>query len=60
MAKPADIKKTFGKKGDLHKALGVPLGQKIPPAKLAAGAKMAGSIGAQARLLQKLEATRKK
>ncbi len=36
--KYADIKKTFGKKGSLHKATGTPPGVKIPKGKLAKAA----------------------
>lgn len=36
MAKPF---KPGGKKGKLHREIGVPVGQKIPPAKLAAAEK---------------------
>jgi hypothetical protein len=52
------MKKTLTKiaskmhKGGLHESLGVPKGQKIPAAKVAAAAKMPGKVGKQARLAQ--------
>lgn len=45
-AKPGQKKITF-KKGGLHKSLGVPVGQKIPAAKLAAA--KAGKYGPLAK-----------
>jgi hypothetical protein len=38
------------KKGRLHRALGVPEGQKIPEGKLRAAAKKKGSLGRMARV----------
>lgn len=39
-------------KGGLHESLGVPKGQKIPAAKVAAAAKKPGKVGKQARLAE--------
>jgi hypothetical protein len=41
-------------KGGLHRALGVPAGQKIPAKKVAAAAQKGGTLGRQARLAQTL------
>ena len=41
--------------GALHRDLGVPQGQKIPAAKLAAAAKKPGKIGQRARFAQTLK-----
>ena len=41
--------------GALHRSLGVPMGKKIPAAKLAAAAKKKGKIGRRARLAQTLK-----
>lgn len=38
------------KKGALHKALGIPEGQKIPYSRLVAAAKQKGKLGKMARL----------
>jgi hypothetical protein len=46
-------------KGGLHRSLGVPQGQKIPKAKIAAAAKKGGRIGRQAKLAQTLSKLRK-
>lgn len=53
------IKKAIGKPGALHKALGIPLGQKIGPARLAAAAKRGGTIGREANLALTLNGLRK-
>lgn len=37
-------------KGNLHKALGVPMGKKIPPAKVATAKKAGGHLGQMANL----------
>jgi hypothetical protein len=37
-------------KGGLHRSLGVPEGQTIPPERIRAAAKRPGKVGAQARL----------
>lgn len=42
------------KPGALHEQLGVPLGQKIPKAKVAKAAKAGGTLGRRARLAQTL------
>lgn len=55
MAKKKDwIAQALGKRGALHEQLGVPLGEKIPPAKLAKAAKAPGTEGKRARLAQTL------
>lgn len=41
-------------KGALHRALGVPQGQKIPAGKIAAAAKAGGKLAKEARLAQTL------
>jgi hypothetical protein len=41
--------------GQLHRDLGVPQGQKIPAAKLAAAGKRGGKVGARARLAKTLK-----
>jgi hypothetical protein len=46
-------------KGGLHRSLGVPEGQKIPEAKVAAAAKRGGRVGKQAKLAQTLKGLRK-
>lgn len=49
-----------GKKGELHKQLGVPQDQKIPAAKLTAAAKKGGKVGQRARLAMTLSKLKKK
>lgn len=46
--------------GQLHRDLGVPQGQKIPPARLAAAAKRPGKIGQRARFAEELQGFRRK
>jgi hypothetical protein len=46
------------KPGALHADLGVPQGQKIPAAKLAAAAKQPGKVGQRARLAKTLKKMR--
>lgn len=46
-------------KGALHRALGVPEGQKIPDAKVAKAAKAGGKLGKEARLAQTLKGFKK-
>ena len=41
-------------RGGLHRALGVPEGQKIPAKKVAAAAQKGGTLGRQGRLAQTL------
>lgn len=41
-------------KGGLHRSLGIPQGQKIPKAKIAAAAQRPGKVGKQARLAETL------
>jgi hypothetical protein len=43
------------KPGQLHRDLGVPQGQKIPPGKLEAAAKSKGKIGQRARFAKTLK-----
>jgi hypothetical protein len=43
------------KPGQLHRDLGVPQGQKIPPAKVEAAAKRGGKVGQRARLAKTLK-----
>jgi hypothetical protein len=47
-------------KGGLHRSLGVPEGQKIPPERIRAAAKRPGRVGAQARLALTLGGLRPK
>ena len=47
-------------KGALHRALGVPEGEKIPAKKLAKAAKSKGRVGKEARLAETLKGLRKK
>jgi hypothetical protein len=55
MAKKKWIQGAIKKKGQLHKDLGVPQGQKIPASKLAAAAKKGGKVGQRARLAKTLK-----
>jgi hypothetical protein len=48
------IKSAIKHKGGLHKALGVPLGKKIPAGKVSAAAKKGGRLGRMARLAKTL------
>ena len=54
------IKKAIGKPGALHKALGVPMGTKIPASKLAKAASGSGKVAKEARLAQTLGKMKKK
>ena len=54
-AKKDWIGKATANKGGLHRSLGIPAGDKIPKAKIAAAAKRPGRVGRQARLAQTLE-----
>jgi hypothetical protein len=47
-------------KGGLHRALGVPEGQKIPAAKIKAAAAKGGKLGKEARLAETLGKLQKK
>ena len=47
-------------KGALHRALGVPEGEKIPSKKLEAAAKKGGKIGKEANLAKTLKGFKKK
>jgi hypothetical protein len=49
------IKGAIKKPGQLHKDLGVPQGEKIPPGKLEAAAKSKGKVGQRARLAKTLK-----
>lgn len=53
------IKEATKNKGGLHRSLGVPEGEKIPAAKIAAAAKRGGKVGKQAKLAQTLSKMRK-
>lgn len=48
------IKGAIKHPGALHRELGVPQGQKIPPKKLAAAAQKGGKLGRRARLAETL------
>lgn len=54
MAKKKFIQAAIKKPGQLHRDLGVPQGEKIPAAKIAAAAKMGGKIGQRARFAETL------
>jgi hypothetical protein len=49
------IKGAIKKPGQLHRDLGVPQGQKIPPAKIEAAAKGSGKTAQRARLAKTLK-----
>lgn len=49
------IAEAIKKPGALHKELGVPMGKKIPKAKLAKAAHAGGKLGKRARLAETLE-----
>ena len=53
------IQGAIKKPGALHKELGVPMGKKIPPKKLAAAAKKPGKLGKRARLAETLKGFKK-
>ena len=53
------ISKAIKKPGQLHRDLGVPQGQKIPKAKLAAAAKRDDKVGQRARFAETLSKMRK-
>ena len=57
--KRLNIKTAIKKPGQLHRDLGVPQGQKIPPAAIAAAAKRGGKVGQRARFAQTLKGLRK-
>jgi hypothetical protein len=46
-------------RGKLHEKLGVPMGQKIPKAKIAKAAKAGGTLGREANLAKTLGKLRK-
>jgi hypothetical protein len=54
------IQSAIKRPGALHRALGVPQGQKIPPSKIAAAAKGSGRVAKEARFAQTLSKLRKK
>lgn len=54
------IQKAIKRPGALHRALGVPPGQKIPATKLQAAAGKGGRLGRQARLAQTLAKLRRR
>ena len=49
------IKSAIKRPGQLHRDLGVPQGEKIPPGKIAAAAKSEGKVGQRARLAKTLK-----
>ena len=55
MAAKRFISQAIKHPGALHRDLGVPQGQKIPAAKLAAAAKKPGKVGQRARFAQTLK-----
>lgn len=55
-----NIKKAIKRPGALHKALGVPQGQKIPTSKIAKAAKGNGRVAKEARFAQTLSKLRGK
>ncbi len=59
MAKKNWIAGAIKKPGQLHKDLGVPMGQPIPPAKMNAAAKQGGKVGQRARLAKTLKGFKK-
>lgn len=60
MSKKFIQKALAGGRGKLHKNLGIPQGEKIPAARLAAAAKEKGTVGREARFAQTLAKLRKK
>ncbi len=54
-----NIKKAIRKPGQLHKDLGVPQGEKIPPSKLRKAAKGKGKTGQRARFAMTLKGLHK-
>lgn len=54
------IKSAIRHPGALHRDLGVPKGEKIPPGRIAAAAKKGGTLGRRARFAQTLGELRKK
>ena len=54
-AKKNFIQGAIKKPGALHRDLGVPQGEKIPTAKLAAAAKKPGKVGQRARFAETLK-----
>ena len=54
------IANAIKKPGALHKALGIPMGKKIPKGKLNAATKKGGKMGARARLAKTLMSFHKK
>lgn len=59
-AKANFIQSAIKKPGALHRQLGVPMGEKIPKAKIAAAATKGGKLGARARFAETLAKLRKK
>lgn len=53
------IQGAIKKPGELHAELGVPQGEKIPPAKIAAAAQKGGKLGQRARFAETLAKLRK-
>lgn len=55
MAKKNFIQKAIKRPGALHRALGVPQGEKIPDDKIRAAAKKPGRVGQEARFAMTLK-----
>lgn len=53
------ISSAIKKPGQLHRDLGVPQGQKIPAAKMAAAVKEGGKVGQRARFAEELKGFKK-
>ncbi len=52
------IKSAIKKPGALHREMGIPMGKKIPAAKLNKAAKAGGKLGQRARLAKTLKGMR--
>ncbi len=59
MAKKKWIAEAIKKPGALHKEMGVPMGKKIPEAKLEKASHAKGKLGKRARLAETLKKLRK-
>jgi hypothetical protein len=55
MAKDKWIQKAIKKPGQLHRDLGVPQGEKIPPGKIEKAAKGSGKVAQRARFAKTLK-----
>ncbi len=54
------IQKAIKRPGALHRALGVPQGEKIPDSKIRAAEKKPGRVGREARFAEELKGFKKK